>query len=81
LAELTSSEKTKEEERSKKQDEEGNKRKKTKGEKYWKGEKEKKHRSKRQQTSKVINILGKHLHNIVVSLSVLLQAQWLSQKW
>jgi len=44
-----------------------------------KKKKEKKHTSKQQQTSKVINILGKHLHNVVF-LSLLLQAQWLSRK-
>jgi hypothetical protein len=48
----------------------GTKEKETEGEKYWKREKGKKHRSKQQQTSKVVNIHAKHLHNIVVSLTL-----------
>jgi len=48
----------------------GTKEKETEGEKYWKREKGKKHTSKQQQTSKVVNIHAKHLHNIVVSLTL-----------
>jgi hypothetical protein len=54
--------------------------KKTKEEKYWKGNKEKNKHVNNNKHQKLINILGKHLHNIVVPLSLLLQSQWLSQK-